>query len=302
MSAPVTSRLALVALIVLSLIWGYNWVVMKQVIQYVDPFDFSALRMLLGAATLFAALLLGRRPLGITALPQVILLGMLQTAAFTALMQWALVSSGAGKTAVLVYTMPFWLIVLAWWLLDERARGLQWLASALAAAGLVLILQPWQRQGDLVGNVLAVAAGLVWALSVVLAKRMRQRHAFDLLALTAWQMLFGALALCVLAWILPSARELVPTPYFFGALAYNAILASGLGWLIWLYVLQHLSAGMAGLSVLGIPLIGVLAGWIELGERPGQVELVGMILVVTALALISVVAAWQGWRQMARRD
>ncbi|MDI3515000.1 MAG: hypothetical protein PWP40_2229 [Rhodocyclaceae bacterium] len=286
MSASGTPRLALVALAALSLIWGYNWVVMKQVIQYVDPFDFSAIRTLLGAATLFLVLLALRRPLSLVAARQVILLGVLQTAAFTALIQWALVSGGAGKTAVLVYTMPFWVIPMAWWALGERVRGLQWAAIAIAGCGLVLVLQPWAMGGSAFGNLLAVAGGITWATSAVVAKRMRRDHAFDLLSLTAWQMLFGAIALCVLAALHPS-RPIDPTPYFFGALAFNAVLATGLAWLLWLYVLQKLSTGMAGLSALGVPLIGALAGWIELGERPNAVEFTGMVLIVGALALIS---------------
>ena len=64
MSASGSPRLALSALALLSLIWGYNWVVMKQVIQYVDPFDFSAIRTVLGAATLFVVLVALRRQIG----------------------------------------------------------------------------------------------------------------------------------------------------------------------------------------------------------------------------------------------
>lgn len=289
MSASGTPRLALFALGLLSLIWGYNWVVMKQVIQYVDPFDFSAIRAALGAATLFLVLVLLRRPMRVGAVRQVVLLGLLQTAAFTALIQWALVAGGAGKTAVLVYTMPFWVIPMAWWALGERVRGLQWVSIAIAGAGLVLVLQPWAMGGSGFSNLLAVVAGITWAASAVLAKRMRQNHAFDLLGLTAWQMLFGALALCVVALLHPS-RPIDPTPYFFGALFFNAVFATGLAWLLWLYVLQRLSAGMAGLSALGIPLIGALAGWIELGELPNTVELAGMALIVGALAMMSM---WQ---------
>ena len=290
-SPSTTSRLALLALVVLSLIWGYNWVVMKQVIQYVDPLDFSAIRTALGAATLFVVLVMLRKPMTLVAARQVMLLGVLQTAAFTALIQWALVAGGAGKTAVLVYTMPFWVIPIAWWVLGERVRGLQWAAIAVAALGLVLILEPWAVRGSAFSNLLAIGAGLTWAASAVVAKRMRLAREFDLLALTAWQMLFGALALCVVALLLPS-RPIDPTPYFFGALAFNALFATGLAWLLWLYILQHLSAGMAGLSALGIPMIGVLAGWIELGERPSGAEFAGMLLIGGALALTSLWSLW----------
>src|SRR5690606_20745072 len=240
MSASGTPRLALLALAALSLIWGYNWVVMKQVIEYVDPFDFSAIRTVLGAATLFLVLLVLRKPMSLVAARQVVLLGVLQTGAFTALIQWALVAGGAGKTAVLVYTMPFWVIPMAWWVLGERVRGLQWVAIAIAGSGLVLVLQPWSMGGSALSNLLAVGGGVTWAASAVLAKRMRRDHAFDLLALTAWQMLFGAIALSVLAVLHPS-RPIDPTPYFYGALLFNAVFATGLAWLLWLYILQRLS-------------------------------------------------------------
>jgi drug/metabolite transporter (DMT)-like permease len=294
-----TSRpapIAILALVVLSLIWGYNWVVMKQVMQYVDPFDFTAIRTLLGAATLFVVLALLRKPLKIAAVPQVLLLGMLQTGAFTILIQWALVAGGAGKTAVLVYTMPFWTIPIAWWVLGERVRGLQWLAVAIAACGLVLILEPWALRGSLFSNLLAIGAGRVWAASAVQAKRLGRDHQYDLLALTAWQMLFGALAVCVVAVLHPS-RPIDPTPYFFGAVVFNAVFATGLAWLLWLFILNNLSAGMAGLSALGIPMIGVLAGWIELGERPSTAEFAGMLLIGGALALTSAWTAWQARRR-----
>ncbi len=295
MSSIRPAQLAMIALLLMSLIWGYNWVVMKQVIQYVDPFDFSAIRTLLGAVTLFTVLVVLRRPMPLVAAPQVMLLGILQTGAFTALIQWALVAGGAGKTAVLVYTMPFWVIPLAWWLLGERIRGAQWVALALAACGLLMVLEPWAMGGSVLSNTLGVGAGLTWAMSAVVAKRMRRDHDFDLLSLTAWQMLFGAIALCVVALMVPS-RPIDPTPYFFGALAFNAVLATGLAWLLWLYVLNNLSAGMAGLSALGIPMIGALAGWIELGEVPTPYELGGMLLIGAALVFTSLWSLWQARR------
>lgn len=65
------------------------------------------------------------------------------------------------------------------------------------------------------------------------------------------------------------------------------MFATGLALLLWQYVLQRLSTGMAGLSALGVPMIGVLAGWIELGERPNAAEFTGIALIVGALAMIS---------------
>lgn len=286
-------RLALIALAGMALGWGYNWVVMKSVLAYSGPFGFSALRTLFGALLLLAVLVVLRRPMRIHAWARVALLGVLQTGAFSALIQVALLHGGAGKTSILVYTMPFWVIPMAWVAFGERVRGLQWLALALAAAGLVLILEPWTLHADFLSEVLALAAGLCWALATIVAKWIKRDHPLDALPLTAWQMLFGALALCLVAWVVPE-KPIDPAPYFFGALFYNAVIATALAWFLWLFALQHLSAGVAGMSALGVPVVGVLAGWLQLGERPGGMELAGMALIAVALAVISL-------RSMGRR-
>jgi len=283
-------RNAALALALLSLIWGYNFVVMKRVMAYVDPFQFSAMRTVLGAATLFLVLVWLRRPLRPVAVGPTLVLGLLQTAAFTALLQWALVSGAAGKTAVLVYTMPFWLMLFAWVALGERVRGLQWLAVTAAACGLLFILEPWTAQGRPLASALALLSGAIWAASAVLVKRLRARVQLDLLSLTAWQMLFGSLLLVLVALIVPANRPLEMNAYFFGALAFNAICGTGLAWVLWLYVLDKLSAGVAGLSSLAVPAVGALSAWIELGERPSTAETVGMLLIAGALGLLSVVA------------
>ncbi|HEX5539668.1 MAG TPA: DMT family transporter, partial [Methylophilaceae bacterium] len=133
---------AFIALLILSVLWGYNWVVMKYALLYAGPFQFGALRTFGGALCLLALLLVMRKPLRLRELPTLILLGILQTSGFTGLIIWALVEGGAGKTAVLTYTMPFWVMVLAWPLLGEKIRGGQWLAVLFSVLGLLFILDP----------------------------------------------------------------------------------------------------------------------------------------------------------------
>src|SRR5665648_1239395 len=92
------------ALILLALIWGYNWVVMKIGLGYAQPFAFAALRTFLGALSLFLLLIVLRRSLRPQAVGFTIVIGLLQTTGFVGLLMWALQSGGAGKTSVLTYT------------------------------------------------------------------------------------------------------------------------------------------------------------------------------------------------------
>lgn len=104
---------AFIALILLTLIWGYNWVVMKLALQYASPFQFAALRTFSGAIIIFLFMMMTKKPLALKEFPSMLLLGLLQTCGFTGLLIWALVEGGAGKTAVLSYTMPFWVMLFA---------------------------------------------------------------------------------------------------------------------------------------------------------------------------------------------
>ncbi len=281
---------AFAALILLTIIWGYNWVVMKSALAYAGAFEFAALRTVIGALCLFAVVIYMRKPLRVKEMPTLILLGIMQTSGFTGLLIWALVEGGAGKTAVLTYTMPFWVMVLAWPLLGEKLRGLQWPAAILSTMGMLFILDPLHLGTDAFSMFLAVLSGIFWALSVILAKKLHQRSPdLDLLTLTAWQMLFGSIPLVVVALLVPS-QPIQWTPYFIGAVIFNSVFCNALAWLLWLYALQRLSAGVASMSSMLAPVIGVLAAWIQLHEVPNMMELIGMTLIAASLVIISIIS------------
>lgn len=279
---------AVAALLLLAVIWGYNWVVMKQALAFIGPFQFGAVRTFLAAVFLFALLWLLKKPLRPQHLLRMTVIGVLQTSGFTGLIIWALVEGGAGKVAVLTYTMPFWVMVLAWPMLGEKIRGMQWLAALASVGGLVCILEPWHLHGSLLSNALAVMAGVCWALAVVLAKRLHhQAPEMDLLSFTAWQMLVGSLPLVMTGLLIPAA-PIQWTPYLFGALAYNIIACNALAWLLWLFALRRLPAGVASMISLLAPVIGVLAAWMQLNEVPSRLEMAGMLLIAMALAIIAI--------------
>jgi len=82
---------------------------------------------------------------------------------------------------------------------------------------------------------------------------------------------------------------------FVAALAFSALIATAIGWWLWMYVLAHTPAGIAGLNALGIPVVAVVSSAIQLGERPPAPELAGMAMIGAALALL----AWLGMRRSA---
>ena len=274
------------ALVVLGPIWGYGWVATKVALGYSQPLTFAALRLGLSVACLFLVLAVMRRPLRPPPLGWTALIGFLQTTLFIGLSMLALKIGGAGEVSVLTYTMPFWLLLLAWMFLGERLRDLQWPAVGIAFAGLILVVQPWHTGGALSG-VLACCGGLAWAGSAVVVKLMQRHHHVDVLSLTTWQMAYGAVPLIVVAALIHKGGPEWTTAFVLG-LTYTVVLANALAWVLWLYALRSLSAGAAGLGTLAIPVVGVVAAWLQLGERPSAGEAAGMALIVAALAIIAV--------------
>jgi drug/metabolite transporter (DMT)-like permease len=280
---------AFTALFLLTLIWGYNWVVMKLALQYASPFQFAALRTFLGALMLFLVLFLSKRPMKLQELPTMLLLGVLQTCGFTGLLIWALVSGGAGKTAVLCYTMPFWVMLFAWPLLGEKVQGWQWLAVAFALFGITLIFDPLHIKGDGISMLMALGSGISWAVSAIVSKKLHQRKPdLDLLNITAWPTLLGSLPIIVVALILP-AQQIVWSNTFILTVIYSIFLSGSLAWVLWTYALQRLPAGVASMASMLAPVIGVAAAWWQLGERPSQTELLGMLFIALALITISTI-------------
>ena len=289
-----TRDLGVFSLAVIAPIWGYSWVVSKVALDYAKPFTFIALITASCAVCLFLVLLATRRSLRPPPLGWTVAIGLLQTTLFNSLATLALSVGGAGKVSVLVYTMTFWLMLLAWFFLGERLYGLQWPAVALAFAGLVLVVRPWDIGGALSG-ILAGAAGLAWAGGALLVKLLQRRAQVDALSLTTWQMAFGAVPLIAIAVVTQSGWP-DWTGAFVLCLAYSALLSNALCWGLWIFALRALPAGAAAMGTLAVPVVGVVASWIQLGERPTVVEAAGMTLIIAALALLAAYGVHAGSR------
>src|ERR1700694_181204 len=160
------------ALVVLALVWGYTWVAIKIATRDASPYVVAGARLAIATIILFAVLALMRRSLRPPPLGPTIVLGLLQTTGWTLLQTFAVALGGAGKSAVLGYTMPFWTALLAWPFLGERISGLRWTALALAAAGLALVVAPLDAH-SFVADACAIIAGISWAASAVYMKRLR---------------------------------------------------------------------------------------------------------------------------------
>lgn len=290
MPASLSRFLLPLALFVLSVIWGYTWVLAKQALAYAPPFAFAAERCVGGALALLLAVKLMGRSFKLIAPGAMLAIGLTQVTGFMAFQTWALVEGGPGKTAVLVFTMPIWTLLIAWPVLGERIRGKQWLAALCTLTGLLLIIEPWSMHSSLFSKFLALVAALCWAIGTVLIKRLRSQHQVDLLVLTASQMLIGAVPLVLLALIVPERATDWSVSYV-SILVFMSVVSTALCWWLWITILDRVPAWEASLSVLGTPVVAIVSSRWMLNEEFKLSELTGILLIGSGLALLSLI----GW-------
>ena len=278
--------MAYAALALLTLVWGSNWIVMKFALVDANPVTFNVQRTWVAVIILFAVMLAQGRSLRPVHWTAAVVTGLLQTTINSGATTMALAAGGAGRTSVLVFTMPFWTLLIAWPVLHERVRGLQWLAIVCALCGLALLVEPWDWRGELAPKLWAVLSGFGWASGTVAMKYFQRRYNLDALQFIAWQMLAGALPLTVLEALLP----LEPTRWSVAQallLLYVGGVSTAAGFLLWLAVLRHLPAGTASLNMFAIPVIALALSRVVFGETLSRNEWLGMAMIALGLVILT---------------
>jgi len=282
-------------MVALALVWGANWIAMKLALAHAHPVIFNAERIGLAIIALFVVMASRGASLRPPPWRALVITALLQTTLNMGSTTMALAGGGAGRTSVLVFTMPFWTLLIAWPVLHERVRRAQMAAIAFAVAGLVLMVAPWDWRGDLAPKAWAALSGFGWAAGTVAVKYFQRNGDFDMLTFITWQMALGAIPLTFLPWVfgVPATDWSVMQALL---LFIVGVVATAGGFLAWMEVLRWLPAGTASLNMFAIPVIALLSSMMVFGERLAANEWAGIALIGVGLALITALALASGRR------
>jgi len=273
----------------LTFAWGFNWTALKVALSEVPPWTFRSLCLGLGSAVLFAALRAGGQRL---ALPRgqwgrLWLLALLNITAWNMLIAFGVALIPSGRAAILAYTMPVWAVPLSVWLLGERITRTKLAGLALGLAGLALLLsESFVSLGSTpLGSLLILGAAFSWALGAVLQKRFPVSLPAG--PYTAWIMLLGGVPIFAGALLLedPGALRNVGLPAMLGT-AYNVFIAFAFAHWAWIKIATAVPVSVFSISMLIIPVVGVLSGMLFLGERPTGAEYAALVLVIASLLTV----------------
>lgn len=273
----------------LTLAWGFNWAALKVALSEVPPWTFRSLCLGLGSAVLFAALRAGGQPLAVPRgqWRRLALLSLLNITCWNMLIAFGVALIPAGRASILAYTMPIWAIPLSVWLLGERItrRRLAGLALGMLALALLLGEGALRLNAAPLGSLLVLGAALTWALGTVLQKRFPVT--MPLGAYTAWMMLLGGVPVYIGTLVFEDVRALREVSLMPAlGVAYNVFIAFAFAHWAWIKIATSVPVGVFSISMLLIPVFGVLSGVLFLGERPSAPELAALLCVLGALGTV----------------
>jgi drug/metabolite transporter (DMT)-like permease len=283
-SSDTSDRSAKLMLIVLSFVWGTTWPAMRIALEEIPPFSMRVVSLGLGAAALLATVKLQGRSYALarrTDVVHVIVGGILNIIGFTMLSAFALLLAATTRVTILAYTMPIWAALFSWLVLGERLNVTKVIALALCCAGMVVLIYPLAQHGIPLGLLLAVGTGVAWAAGTVYVKWARIQG--DIVAVAAWQLVVGFVIVTVCVPLVEGTLHVTQahTPAILGTI-YTGLIGSAFAYFLWFSVIGRLSAMTASLGLLSVPLIGVLATAVVLGERPTAFDLMGFVLIFAA--------------------
>ncbi len=287
-AVPVSSLLLVV---ILTLVWGCNWPVLKLGVSELAPLTFRATTMPFAAIGLLLVAKLSGDSLRIPRAlwTKVAALALFNIAAWNGLILFGVQQMPAGRSAILAYTLPIWSVLFSLWLLHEPLSGRKLVGLLAGMGGMAVLLgeEIVNVRRAPVGALLIIGAAISWGFGTVLLRRWMPPVPQN--TLTGWMMLLGWTPLAFAAPLFDphpfaALASMSGTAWF--AILYNIFLAGTLAHWAWFRMARTLPVAVSSLSSLPVPVVGVLSGMLFLGERPGASEFIALALVLASLAAV----------------
>ncbi|MFZ0402880.1 MAG: EamA family transporter [Pseudolabrys sp.] len=282
--AATTAKLLVV---LLAFAWGLNWIAAAVALREMTPWSLRVAGSGIGAAMLFSAAIITGHKLRVPRgeYVHVMVAGFLNVAGFQILSGYAQLSGATTRAIIITYSMPIWTTVLSWLFLGERLNAVRWLAFALCVVGVTILVWPLFAGGFPPFVFYSLGCALSWAFATVYIKW--AKVTIEPLANAAWQLLFGLVFITAGSFIIEGHPHLWPIQNeTLLAVLFVGLFGVGLAHFLWWSIVGRLPAITASLGSLLVPVIGVSASVIVLGERLTVPDIIGFAMIFAAAACV----------------
>ena len=271
-------------LVIVVLVWGLSWPVNKLGLDFIPPFWFAALRLIVGTLTMFIVVIYLKKLIIPTRkdLPLIFSMGIFQIGLFILLINLGLAGESSGRAAILVYTTPLWVMPMAIYFFKEHSSPLKWLGFISGLIGVLFMLNPWEmdwsNHNTLIGTFFLMSASLSFSIAILCAKYMTWHH--TPLELVPWQLLVGSIMLTIVALMLQPHPTLTVNLTSSLCILYTAVFSTAFGFLGASKLCKELPATVTSIGFLGVPVSGVIFSIILLHESIDLFKVLAMLFII----------------------
>ena len=276
-------------MLLVCLIWGFNFSITKAAFDQIPPLAFTAVRFAISSLMLWVVLRVVEGPAKLPpgALRRLVLLGVVGNTFYQLAFMLGLAQTTASNSALILSTVPTVVAVFAGILRLERITTRMRCGIALGTLGVVLVIATRGvgfDRGTFIGDLLTVLAVLCWAGYTVGLRRVPQ--GVSPLRVTTITTIAGAPGLMLVG--LPSALRLdwgsVSVKAWL-AVAYASILSLVVAYLLWNRSVKTIGGTRTAIYMCLTPLVAVLGAWLLLDERPHPLQGIGALFIITGVLL-----------------
>jgi drug/metabolite transporter (DMT)-like permease len=276
-------------LLLMALIWGLNFAVLKYGTTVLEPIAYNAIRMSVGTVALitlgyFMAPLPSRRDIG-----RLMLLGVLGHGVYQGLFINGLALTRAGTAALVVAASPAVIAIVGQAYGVERIERRAVLGIGLSFVGIAIVVLG-SSQGateggsQVLGDLLILVSVVAWAFYTTFMRDYTKR--IEGVQIAGWTLLGGTLpVLLVASPALTRTNWHAITPLTWGAVVYSGVGAIGVAYLFWYRGVRVIGSTRTAMFAQLQPMIALLAAWPLLGERPTVWQVAGSVAVMGGLLL-----------------
>jgi len=278
-------------LLLMALIWGSNFTVIKYSLEDLLPLSFNALRFTLASLVMLIVAVLRRD--GVTLAPgdgwRLFLLGLLGNTCYQSLFITGMAHTRAGNAALILATTPLCTAILGRIRKHEYFTSRGVMGLLMAFAGIVMIVLSGRGEISLgetvLGDSLLLASTVCWSLYTVGSRQLM--HTYGSLKTTTIMMTSGTpllLLICAPSLLRQDWSRVRPVAW--AGLVYSGLFAIALAYLIWSYGVKKIGSTRTAIYSNITPIVALLVAWPALGESPTLGQLAGAVVIFTGIYLV----------------
>lgn len=282
------NSLDLLLILLVTVSWGLNYPIMKFVVTSYPPLTFRAFTFTIGFVLLGAYALRRGESLHIPVSERWLAfkLGMPNMVLWHLGLIYGVTLLNSGRAAIVGYTMPVWALLASVLMFKNTltVRGIMGVVCSLLATFLLARDEMSNFAGQPLGLACTLAAAMAWGVGNAMMKNCK--ISITSMALTFWMLLLAAICFTVLAFVFEQDRWAWPTWMQFAAIFYAGAVTFAISYVAWFRVARKLTPVASGLSIMLVPMVGLMGGYWMLNEVVGLADITALFLILLAMAIV----------------